>query len=295
MISSDPAVVSMRPRRSALYVPGANRRALAKAASLPADVLILDLEDAVLPEARPEARQNVLEALATGFGRQEVVVRVNGLDTPWGIEDITALARAGAAALLLPKVTAPGVLQQAGSLLQAAGAPPDLALWAMAETPAGVLGIEAICAASPRLAVIVMGTNDLARALRMPAEAVNGGLVEARSRCVLAARARGLDILDGVFTDLDDAPGFSEACRQGRLLGFDGKTLIHPRQLQAANEQFGVSAAQAAMAADTIAAWEAAAREGRGVAVVRGRMVEQLHAAEARRVLALHAATTDTE
>jgi citrate lyase subunit beta/citryl-CoA lyase len=287
--------MSIPARRSALYVPGANPRALAKAATLAADVLILDLEDAVLPDAKPGARENVRKALASGLGQHEVVVRVNGLDTPWGAADIAALAGAAVAALLLPKVDGPAAIQAAAAQLHAAGAPPDLALWAMAETPQGVLNISATCAASPRLAVIVMGTNDLARALRMPAEAVNGGLVEARSHCVLAARAQGLDILDGVFTDLDDAPGFSEACRHGRLLGFDGKTLIHPRQIQAANELFGVSAAQAAMAAETIAAWEAAAREGRGVAVVRGRMVEQLHADEARRVLALHAATTGTE
>lgn len=287
--------MSLRPRRSALYVPGANPRALAKAATLPADVLILDLEDAVLPAAKPAARQNVGEALSAGFGRREAVVRVNGLDTPWGADDIGALAQAGAAALLLPKVDGPGTVHEATALLKSAGAPPELALWFMAETPAGVLNIRSICAASPRLRTVVMGTNDLARALRMPAESVNGGLVEARSQCVLAARAQGLDILDGVFTDLDDAQGFSEACRQGRLLGFDGKTLIHPRQLQVANELFGVSAAQAAMAAEIIAAWEDAARDGRGVAVVRGHMVEQLHADEARRVLELHAATTGTE
>lgn len=287
--------MSLTPRRSALYVPGANARALAKAATLPADVLILDLEDAVLPEAKPQARQQVLAALAAGFGRHEVVVRINGLDTPWGAADLAALAASPAAALLLPKVDQAADIQQAATRLAAAGARPELALWAMAETPRAILNISAICGASPRLQALVMGTNDLARALRMPAEAVNGGLVEARSQCVLAARAQGIDILDGVFTDLDDAPGFSEACRQGRLLGFDGKTLIHPRQLQVANELFGVSAAQAAMATETIAAWEAAAREGRGVAVVRGRMVEQLHADEARRVLALHAATTGTE
>ncbi|MCC5795313.1 MAG: CoA ester lyase [Chromatiales bacterium] len=285
--------MSFRLRRSALYVPGSNQRALAKAAGLAADALILDLEDAVLPGAKPAARDQVLEALAAPPGRQERVVRVNGLDTAWGADDLRALARSGADALLLPKIDDADMVEAAGSLLEASGAPDDLALWVMAETPGGVLDIRQIAAASRRLAVIVMGTNDLARALRMPAAATLDGLETARSLCVLAARAEGLDILDGVFGDLEDAAGLRASCQQGRRLGFDGKTLIHPSQIPVANEMFGVSAEEAALATEIIAAWEAAAREGSGVAVVRGRMVEQLHADEARRLLALHQATTE--
>jgi len=282
----------MRARRSALYVPGANLRALGKAAGLGADVLILDLEDAVLPAAKDQARAQVVAALEGRFRAAEVVVRINGLDTPWGAADVAALAGTGVDALLVPKVCAAADLAAVAGRLEQAGGRDDIALWAMAETPQAVLAIHAICGARPGPEVIVMGMNDLAKALRMPGAAANTGLATARSLCVLGARAQGVDILDGVYGDLGDAQGFREVCAEGRMLGFDGKTLIHPGQIDTANELFGVSAAQAAEAAELVAAWEAALEQGHGVAVVRGRMIEALHAEEARRVLALHAATT---
>lgn len=281
-----------RPRRSVLYVPGASARALDKAANLPADALILDLEDAVLPAAKPAARAALVERLAQRdrFGQREIVVRVNGLDTPWGHDDVRALAQSGADAVLFPKIDSPAELRAALAALDAAGAPPGLAAWVMAETPGGVTHCDAIAGLDPRLAAIVMGTADLAKALRLPADPARTGLLAALSRCVLAARAHALDILDGVQTDLGDDAGFASACRQGRALGFDGKTLIHPRQIPVANEVFGVTDEAAQRAAGVIAAWEQAATQGSGIAVFEGQMVERLHADEARRVLALRAA-----
>lgn len=283
-------MTDIRPRRSALYMPGSNARAIDKARSIGADAIIFDLEDAVAPEAKAAARQQVLNALAAGgYGHREVVVRVNGLDTPWGAQDIAAAAGSGADAVLLPKIESAGELRQAIALLDRHGGA-RLPVWVMAEMPKAVLAIDEIASLAPRLAVIVMGTADLARALRLPAGADRIGLLAPLSRCVLAARARGLDILDGVFTSLRDAAGLRASCQQGRALGFDGKTLIHPDQVGVANEAFGVSAQQAADAARIAAAWESAAAAGRGIAVVDGHMVEKLHAEEARRMLALHAA-----
>lgn len=286
----------LRPRRSVLYVPGANGRAMAKCRTLPVDGVILDLEDAVLPAAKPAARDAVLAVLAEGgFAHREMVVRVNGPETPWGRADLEAVARAagagrGPAAVLLPKVESAATVQAAAATLARAGAPPDLALWVMAETPRGILASGEIVAASPRLQVVVMGTADLARALRLPADPDRAGLLTSLCLCVLAARAQGLDILDGVYPDLADSQGFERSCRQGKALGFDGKTLIHPGQVPAANEIFGVSPGEAAAAAELVAAWESAAAAGQGIAVLNGRMVEQLHADEARRLLALHEA-----
>lgn len=287
---SGPALT--RPRRSVLYVPGANARALDKAASLPADALILDLEDAVLPEAKPAARAALLARLARreAFGRREIVVRVNGLDTPWGPEDVRAAAQSTADAILFPKIDSPAELRAALDALESAGAPPGLRAWVMAETPGGVIHSHAIAGLDPRVAVIVMGTADLAKALRLPAGQPRAGLLGALSQCVLAARAHALDILDGVYTDLGDDAGFAAACREGRELGFDGKTLIHPRQVPVANAVFGVTAEAARRAAGVVAAWEQAAAQGLGITVFEGQMVERLHADEARRVLALRAA-----
>ena len=284
-----PAPAPLRPRRSVLYVPGANARALSRATALPVDGLILDLEDAVLPEAKVTAREAVIRAIAgRGFGPREVVVRINGLDTPWGTDDFSAAATSGADAILLPKVDGPGAVTEALSLAERCRAPGNLQLWVMAETPRGLLAIEQIAAASPRLTVIVMGTADLGTALRIPEGPSRAGLLPALSRCVVAARAAGLDILDGIFADLANPDGFRAACLEGRSLGFDGKTLIHPGQLETANEIFGVSDAEAAAAAELITAWESAAAGGSGVAVVAGRMVERLHADAARRQLALY-------
>lgn len=285
-------MTAIRPRRSTLYMPGSNARALEKARSVPADALILDLEDAVAPEAKVTAREQVLASVASGgYGYREVVIRVNGLDTPWGAADIAAVAGSRADAVLLPKIESAGELREAIALLDAHGGS-HLPVWVMAEMPRAVLGIDKIANLAPRLTVIVMGTADLARAMRLPAHADRVGLLAPLSHCVLAARARGLDILDGVFTNLRDPAGLRASCQQGRTLGFDGKTLIHPDQIGVANEIFGVSAEQAADATRIVAAWESAAAGGRGIAVVDGRMVEKLHAEEARRALALHAAVS---
>lgn len=285
----------IRLRRSALYVPGSNARALAKGRTLPADALILDLEDAVAARAKLAAREQVLAAVASGgYGHRELVIRVNGLDTPWGAQDIAAAAGSRADAVLLPKVASASEIRAAIRLLDAHGGS-HLPIWVMAELPKAVLAIEEIARLAPRLAVIVMGTADLARAMRLPMAAERIGLLAALSRCVLAARAWGLDILDGVYTDLGDMAGLRASCQQGRALGFDGKTLIHPDQIGIANEIFGVSAEQAAVASRIVAAWEAAAAAGHGIAVVDGRMVEKLHAEEARRTLALQAAVAERD
>lgn len=281
---------TIRPRRSVLYVPGANPRALAKAASLPADGLIFDLEDAVLPEGKLAARTAVIERVrAGGFGDREIVVRINGFDTEWGTADLLAAVLSGADAVLLPKVESPDTVTRAAALLQR-HAPDGLKLWIMAETPRGVLALERIVASSDRLAVIVMGTADLAKALRLDPGPDRSGLLPALSHCMLAARAQGLDILDGVFTDIGDHSGFRAACQQGKSLGFDGKSLIHPGQIDVANEVFGVPEAQAKAARELLNVWEAAAGHGSGIAVMQGRMIEGLHAEEAQRVLALHQA-----
>jgi citrate lyase subunit beta/citryl-CoA lyase len=282
---------TIRPRRSVLYVPGANPKALAKAAGLPADGLIFDLEDAVLPEAKPAARAAVIDRVAAGgFGDREVVIRINGLDTVWGIDDLQAVAASGADAVLLPKVEDAGTVSRTAALLDRHGAPVGMRIWIMAETPRGVLNLESILASSDRLAVIVMGTADLARAMRIDPGLDRSGLLAALSHCILAARAQGLDILDGIFGDIGDHPGFRTACQQGKALGFDGKSLIHPGQIDTANEIFGVPELQAEAARELVSAWEAAALRGSGIAVMRGRMIEALHAEEARRVLTLHEA-----
>lgn len=278
------------PLRSVLYAPGANRRALDKARSLPIDGLILDLEDAVAPDAKELARETVVAALTAGdYGYRRRVVRINGLETPWGAADVAAVARAGADAILLPKVESRQMIDAVAAALDAAGGPPDLPLWSMAETPRGILGIDAI-AEHPRLQVIVMGTSDLAKELRVRHTPGREGLLVALGRCVLAARARGLGVLDGVHLDLQDEAGFAAVCEQGRDMGFDGKTLIHPRQVEAANQAFGISAAALEQAQQIIAAWREAQQAGRGVCVVDGRLVENLHVEEAQRLLAMHEA-----
>jgi len=278
-----------------LYLPASNARAVEKARSLAADAVILDLEDAVLPESKLAARAAAVAAVdAGGFGRREVVIRVNGLDTAWGADDLAAVARSAATAVLIPKVASAAGLAQAVARLDAAGGG-RIDVWAMAELPAAVLALDAIAAANPRLRVVAMGTADLCKAMRVPADPDRSALLPALALCLLAARARGLDILDGVHTDLRDTTGYRSACEQGKALGFDGKTLIHPSQIPVANEVFGVSAEAAAEAARLIAVWEAAAADGRGIALLDGRMVEGLHAEEARRVLALRAAQANQE
>jgi len=280
----------LRPRRSALYVPGSNARALAKAGTLPADVLIVDLEDAVAPGAKEEARRAAVEAIRRGLGRAEVVLRVNALDTPWGAADLAAAAGSGADAVLLPKVEGADAVREAGRRLDAEGAPASMSLWAMVETPRGVLHAEAVASSSPRLACLVAGTSDLTRDLRARHTPGRSEVLTSLSLLVLAARASGLAALDGVHLDLDDEAGFVAACRQGRDLGFDGKTLIHPRTVLAANLEFTPGDGELALAGRIIEAHAAAQAAGQGVVVVDGRLVEGLHVAEARRLLALAAA-----
>jgi citrate lyase subunit beta/citryl-CoA lyase len=268
-------------------VPGSNPRAIDKARSLPADAVIIDLEDAVAPNSKGAARKQMLAALrAGGFGMREVIVRVNGLGTEWSADDIRATAASGARAILFPKISSAGELHAAMARLDAAGGA-EVSVWVMVETPGAIQSIDTIAAAGPRLSALVMGTADLAKALRLPTEASRIGLLHSLGRCVVAARSGGVDILDGVFGDLRDPAGFRASCQQGRAMGFDGKTLIHPEQIEATNEIFGVSAEQAENAARIIAAWDSAAAAGHGIAVLEGRMVERLHADEARRILAL--------
>ncbi|HXZ02926.1 MAG TPA: CoA ester lyase [Stellaceae bacterium] len=280
--------VTPRPRRSALYMPGANTRALEKARGLPADVLILDLEDAVAPDAKAQARANVAAALAQGgYGKRELVLRVNGLATPWGHADLTAAAAMALDAVLLPKVESADAVRQAEAVLAAAGAPAHLALWCMMETPLGMLHAAAIAAASPRVACLVMGTSDLAKDLHARHTRDRLPMLTSLGLCLLAARAYGLAILDGVHLDLADDEGFAASCAQGRDLGFDGKTLIHPKTLAAANAAFAPAPEEVAWSRRIIAAHAEAEAAGKGVVLVDGRLIENLHVDGARRTVAL--------
>jgi citrate lyase subunit beta / citryl-CoA lyase len=286
-------VTDVRPRRSALYMPGSNARALDKARGLAADVLLLDLEDAVAPAAKDEARALVVAALARGgYGPRELVVRVNGEGTPWWEADLRAAARSGAHAVLLPKVESAATVQAAERVLEGSGAPASLALWCMVETPRGVLRVHEVAGASARLACLVMGTSDLVKDLRARHGPSRLSVLTSLSLTVLAARAHGLSVLDGVHLDLSDEAGFEAACRQGRELGFDGKTLIHPRTLETANRVFAPDEAEVAQARRIIEAHAEAAARGQGVVVVDGRLVEALHVEEARRLVALAEAIT---
>ena len=282
---------TIRPRRSVLYMPGANERALEKAKALPADAIIFDLEDAVAPDAKAEARERVCAAVASGeYGGRELTIRANGLDTEWHADDLAAIAAAGPAAVVVPKINSVADVQAIEAALEEHGAPDHTAIWAMVETPVAMLHAEEIASASERLAVLVMGTNDLAKELH--AEHVPGRqpLLTGLGLCLLAARATGKVILDGVYNDIKDEDGFRAECVQGRQMGFDGKTLIHPSQLEPCNEVFAPSEDEVAHSRKVIAAFEEATAEGRGVVTVDGRMIENLHVDNARRVLAVHEA-----
>lgn len=278
---------TLRLRRSALYVPGSNARALEKARTLDADVLIFDLEDGVAPDRKGEARQQVMSALKAGGYKAERVIRINHPSTKLGAADLKAAATSGCNAVLLPKVETAQEVRDAALRLSTAGAPPDIALWSMIETPMGVLHIQEIAFASPHLTCLVMGTSDLAKDLRARNTPERLPVLTSLSLCVLAARAAGLTILDGVHLDLDDDKGFLAACRQGAELGFDGKTLIHPKTIAGANAAFGPTADEVAMAKRIIAAHAEALKKGQGVAVVNGKLVEQLHVESAKRTVAL--------
>lgn len=277
-----------RPRRSLLYMPGSNARALEKGRGLPADGLILDLEDAVSPDAKVAAR-NQIEASVTagGYGRREIVIRVNGLDTPWGHDDLVMAARSGADAVLLPKVESADAVRRAEAILRASQAPDDLAIWCMMETPRGILHAERIADASPRLGALVMGTSDLAKDLQCAHTETRLPLLHSLSTCILAARAAGLAIIDGVHLDLNDEPGFRKACEDGAILGFDGKTLIHPKTIAVANEVFAPSEQEVAWSRKVIEAHAKADREGQGVVLIEGKLIENLHVENAQRIVTL--------
>ncbi len=277
-----------RPRRSVLYMPGSNARALEKGREIDADALILDLEDAVAPDAKESGRQQILAAVkAGGYGHRELAIRVNGLETPWGEEDLRAAAVAGADAVLLPKVESAAMVEEAERRLRQAGAPESLAIWCMMETPLGILNAREIAGASPRLGCLVMGTSDLVKDLNAAHTPDRLPVLASLSIVLLAARAFGLAALDGVHLDLADDEGFRAHCRQGKALGFDGKTLIHPKTVAPANEIFAPSAEEVAQAQRIIAAHAEATAAGKGVVLLDGKLIENLHVEQARRLTTL--------
>jgi citrate lyase subunit beta/citryl-CoA lyase len=285
-------MTTIRPRRSVLYMPGSNARALEKAREIAADALILDLEDAVAPDAKEMARAQVCAAVkAGGYGRRELVIRTNGLDTPWFAADLAAAAEARPDAILIPKVSSPETLQQVGTLLDGLWAAPEIRIWAMIETPLAILDAERIARAvqdrRTRLACFVMGTNDLAKETRARFVPGRAPMLPWLTTAILAARAYGIDIVDGVYNDLKDEAGFTAECEQGRDLGFDGKTLIHPGQVATANAVFAPDDAELSRARAIIAAFGQPENADKGAIQLDGRMVERLHAEMAKRVVAL--------
>jgi citrate lyase subunit beta/citryl-CoA lyase len=286
----------IRPRRSVLFMPGSNPRALEKAWALPADGLIFDLEDAVAPEAKETARAAVAAAVtAGGYAPRELVLRVNPIDSVWGHADLAVAATLPIDAVLLPKVESAERVRLTVDLLDAVGAPPGLAVWCMIETPLGVIKAAEIAGASPRVAALVMGTSDLANDLHSRPTRDRLPLLTALGLVLLAARAHGRAVLDGVHLDLGDAEGFAAACHQGRELGFDGKTLIHPDQIGPANQIFAPTAEEVARAHRIIAGYAEAVAAGKGAVRIEGRLVEALHVEEARRTVALADAIAERE
>lgn len=279
---------SIRPRRSVLYMPGSNARAQEKAKTLAADALILDLEDAVAPDAKADARAIVCgNAAAGGYGNREIVIRVNSLDTPWGRDDVVAAAKAAPDAILLPKVESAAQVHDLEALMVKNGAPETTKIWCMMETPLGILRAEEIASASPRVDCFVMGTSDLVKDLQASHTAMRLPVITSLGLCLLAGRAFGLTVLDGVYLDLGDAEGFEASCVQGLELGFDGKTLIHPKQLAPTNEVFAPSEAEIAHSRVVIEAFEAAEKEGKGVVLVDGKLIENLHVEIAKAKVAM--------
>ncbi|MCC9620924.1 CoA ester lyase [Thalassospira sp. MA62] len=277
---------SVRPRRSVLYMPGSNARALEKGRTLPADGLILDLEDAVAPDAKELARDQIVDALEQGgYGKREIHVRTNGLNTPWGHADIVAAANTCADVILLPKVESADTVCLAASIMEAEGAHDDMRIWCMMETPLGILHANEIAAAHPRLGGFVMGTSDLAKDLNCAHTPDRQPLITSLGLCLLAARAHGLAILDGVHLDLSDDDGFAASCKQGREMGFDGKTLIHPKTIEMANDAFAPAEEEIAWARKIMAAHDQAVSQGDGVVVVDGKLVENLHVVSAERLV----------
>ncbi|MGB3809412.1 MAG: CoA ester lyase [Parvibaculum sp.] len=292
--------LSARPRRSVLYMPGSNARAMEKARDIPADALILDLEDAVAPDAKEEARAQVVAAVkAGGYGKREIAIRVNGLDTPWGMDDIKAAVAVQPHAILVPKINSADDVARAEAALTQAGASASLQLWCMIETPLAILNIQAIAeqarALGSRMTLWVMGTNDIAKELRAAHTPDRVPMLASLGLSVIAARAYGLVILDGVYNDIKNEEGFTAVCEQGRDMGFDGKTLIHPSQVLPCNTVFSPDPETVAFARKTIDAFELPENKGKGVLKVDGRMVEILHAEIAKRTVAIADAIAELE
>jgi citrate lyase subunit beta/citryl-CoA lyase len=284
--------MAIRPRRSVLYMPGSNARAIEKARSLPADGIILDLEDAVAPDAKEAARTQVVDAVkAGGFGRREVFVRVNGIGTPWFADDLAAFAHVAPDAILVPKIQSGEQLDHVGTRLLDMHADQRIHIWAMIETPLAVFNIVNIAAAArdseSRLSGFVLGTNDLAKETRARIVPGRAPMVPWLMACVAAAHAYGIDVLDGVYNDIGNAEGFVAECAQGRDMGFDGKTLIHPKQIEPCNAAFSPTPVEVADARNIIAAFDLPENHGKGVVKLDGRMVERMHADIARRVVAI--------
>ena len=276
-----------RPRRSVLYMPSSNERALEKAKTLPVDALILDLEDAVAVDAKDRARENACAAAASGdYGRREITIRVNGIGTQWHDTDLAAACAAGPDGIVVPKVNTAKEVKALVRAMEKHGAPDRTRLWAMIETPTAIFNVRKIARESDRLAALVIGTNDLVKELRADHVPGRAPLLTSLSMALLAGRESGIAVLDGVYNNVKDADGFRAECEQGRDFGFDGKTLIHPGQVEVCNEVFAPSAQAVEEAQGIVAAWEAGA--GAGVVTVNGRMVELLHVDIARRVLATH-------
>jgi citrate lyase subunit beta/citryl-CoA lyase len=277
-----------RPRRSVLYMPGSNERAMEKGRSLAADGLVLDLEDAVAPDAKAKAREQITAALDQGgYGLREILVRTNALDGPWGADDLKAVAAMKCDGALLPKVESAKMVTDAIACLDAAGGRKDLPIWCMMETPLGILHAEEIAFVDARVAGFVLGTSDLAKDLRAHHTPDRMPFMASLELCILAARAAGLAVLDGVHLDLEDDAGFRRACQQGKELGMDGKTLIHPKTIDAANEVFSPSAEEVAWSKRIIAAHAEAEKAGKGVVLVDGKLVENLHVEAAKRLVAM--------
>ena len=277
----------LRPRRSVLYMPSSNERALEKAKAIACDALIFDLEDAVAPDAKETARANAVAAARSGeYGHREITIRCNGLATPWGADDLAAAATSGAASVVIPKVDSVEYLNEIEQRLDAAGAPAEMTIWAMIETPTAIMDVRAI-AHHPRVNVLVMGNNDLAKELRTGVLPERTPLIPHLALALLGAREADKVILDGVYNDVRDPDGFLVEAEQGKAMGFDGKTLVHPSQVDPANEVWAPSADEVDFSRRVIEAFEEAEAEGRGVVTVDGRMIENLHVENAKRILAV--------
>ncbi len=282
------SMISQRPRRSILYMPASNARALEKAKTLKADGFVFDLEDSVRPDAKLEARANAVAASASGaYGNREIIIRCNALDTQWGGDDLQAIATSGADGILVPKISGVDDVHLILAMLDDAGAPSDIGLWLNMETPAAFLRADAICGASDRIKGLVMGTNDLIKDMQARHVVGRANILPALTMAILAARTHGLMVLDSVYNQFKDIEGFETECEQARNMGCDGKSLIHPSQVDIANGIFGASEAEIAEAKEIIEAFDKAFAAGDGMAVVNGEMIEALHADEARRVVAL--------